>query len=186
MSSGSSDVLKRWSEMEATWAEPGSEGDRLRIHEFPTFHLLRLATLAKASVAREYLEPAGISVPEWRLLAAVVNFSPIPFSELTAITTMDKGQVSRTLRSAQAKGYIATEVVPMDRRGGEAGGSSISRVVVSITPAGRALYERVMPIAQRYQVGMLELLSADERRVLLDVLHRLYHYLAPEPGNTRP
>jgi DNA-binding MarR family transcriptional regulator len=77
-------------------------------------------------------------------------------------------------------------MVPVDRRSGESGSSSASRVVVSITPAGQALYDKVMPIAQQYQVGMIELMSGEERKVLLDVLKRLYEYLSPEPGASSP
>ena len=170
-------MLKSWPEVESAWADPGPQGGNLQINEFLTFHLLRLAAIAKGSVTREYLEPAGLSVPEWRLLGTVCVFSPIPFSDITAMTTMDKGQVSRTLRSAQAKGYVSTELVSVDRRS-ESGGTSISRVVVTITPAGREVYDKVMPVAQRYQAGLIELMNPDERRVVLDVLQRLYRHLA--------
>jgi len=169
-------MFKSWPDVESAWADPGPEGGNLKVNEFLTFHLLRLASIAKGSVTREYLEPAGLSVPEWRLLATVVVFSPVPFADVTAMTTMDKGQVSRTLRSAQAKGYVETELVPVDRRS-ESGATSISRVVVSITPAGRDIYEKVMPVAQRYQMGLIELMNPEERRVMLEVLQRLYRHL---------
>jgi DNA-binding MarR family transcriptional regulator len=172
-------MVKLWPDADGAWNDPGTEGSNLKINEFLTFHLLRLASIAKSSVAREYLDPAGLSVPEWRLLATVANFSPLPFSDITAMTTMDKGQVSRTLRSAQGKGLVATELVPTEKRGtGESSSSSISRVLVSITPSGRALYQKVMPVAQRYQAGLIGLMSADERRVMLDVLQRVYRYMA--------
>jgi DNA-binding MarR family transcriptional regulator len=178
-------MVKLWPEADAAWNEPGTEGAHLKINEFLTFHLLRLASIAKSSVAREYLDPAGLSVPEWRLLATVANFSPLPFSDITAMTTMDKGQVSRTLRSAQGKGLVTSELVPADKRGSPDGTtSSISRVVVSITPSGRALYQKVMPVAQRYQAGLIGLMSQDERRVMLDVLQRVYRYMAANAGGT--
>jgi DNA-binding MarR family transcriptional regulator len=171
-------MSKIWPDVDGAWADPGPDGVNLKVNEFFTFHLLRLSSIAKASVARVYLDPAGLSVPEWRLLAAVANYSPLPFSDITAMTTMDKGQVSRTLRSAQAKGLVETELVPADRRGAvEGGSSSISRVIVSITPAGSELYSRVMPVAQSYQAGILNLMSVEERRVLLDVLQRIHQFM---------
>jgi DNA-binding MarR family transcriptional regulator len=176
-------MVKLWPDADGAWNDPGAEGANLKINEFLTFHLLRLASIAKSSVAREYLDPAGLSVPEWRLLATVANYSPLPFSDITTLTTMDKGQVSRTLRSAQGKGLVSTELVSTDRRGtAENSASSISRVVVSITPSGRALYQKVMPVAQRYQAGLLELMSVEERRVMLDVLQRVYRYMAGSGG----
>jgi DNA-binding MarR family transcriptional regulator len=174
-------MTKFWPGAEGSWTDPGPEGANLKVNEFLTFHLLRLSGIAKASVARVYLEPAGLTVPEWRLLASVASYSPMPFSDITAMTTMDKGQVSRTLRSAQAKGLVETQLLPADRRGvGEgAASASISRVIVSITPAGRELYGKVMPIAQSYQAGLLNLLSVEERRMLFDVLQRVHRYLLP-------
>jgi DNA-binding MarR family transcriptional regulator len=170
---------KNWPDVEASWVNPGPEGANLKINEFLTFHLMRLSSMAKSNAARVYLDPAGLSVPEWRLVATVANYSPVPFSDITAMTTMDKGQVSRTLRSAQAKGLVTTELVPADRRGlSESGTSaSISRVIVSITPAGREMYDKVMPIAQSYQAGLINLMSVEERRVLVDVLQRVHRYL---------
>ena len=34
-----------------------------------------------------------------------------------------------------------------------------------------------MPIAQSYQAGLINLMSVDERRMLLDVLQRVHRYL---------
>ena len=177
-------MVKLWPDANGAWSDPGPDGANLRINEFLTFHLLRLASVAKASVSREYLDPAGLSVPEWRLLATVANFSPLPFSDITSMTTMDKGQVSRTLRSAQGKGLVATALVPTDRRAAAEGAasSSISRVVVSITPAGRELYAKVMPVAQRFQAGLIGLMNVEERRVMLEVLQRVYKYMAAGAG----
>lgn len=168
---------KSWPEAGA-WADPGAHGSNLKINEFLTFHLIRLAGMAKNCVTREYLDPAGLSVPEWRLLATVVTYSPIAFSDVVAASTMDKGQVSRTLRSAQAKGLVSTEVVPGQLRPNDPYASSASRILVSATPAGREMYEKVMPVAQSYQLGLIELMTPEERQVMLDVLQRLYRHMA--------
>ena len=37
-----------------------------------------------------------------------------------------------------------------------------------------------MPIAQGYQAGLLNLMSVDERRVLLDVLQKVHRYMTVE------
>ena len=175
-------MARIWPDAEGAWADPGPDGVNLKPNEFLTFHLLRLSSIAKASVSRVYLDPAGLSVPEWRLLSTVANYSPLPFSDITAMTTMDKGQVSRTLRSAESKGLVETELVPAERRGAGEGGASaaVSRVIVRITPAGWQIYDKVMPIAQGYQAGLLNLMSVDERRVLLDVLQKVHRYMTVE------
>jgi DNA-binding MarR family transcriptional regulator len=174
---GLSEMFKNWPEVETTWAEPGDEGKNLKINDFLTFHLLRLGSIAKGCVTREYLDPAGLSVPEWRLLATVMTFSPIAFADIVSMSTMDKGQVSRTLRTAQAKGLVASELVLGERRATDPDSAATSRIVVSVTPLGRETYEKVMPVAQRYQLGLLELMTPEERRVMLGVMQRLYRHM---------
>jgi DNA-binding MarR family transcriptional regulator len=138
---------------------------------------MRLGGIAKACVLREYLQPAGLSVPEWRLIATVATLSPIQFADVTAMSTMDKGQVSRALQLAKSKGYLDTGIGVTPPAGG-LDGRSASRVVVTITPAGREIYQQVMAVAQRYQMQLLDLMTADERRVIASLLRRIEHYLS--------
>jgi DNA-binding MarR family transcriptional regulator len=181
---GLSRMFKNWPEVESAWADPGEQGSNLKTNEFLTFHLLRLGSIAKGCVTREYLDPAGLSVPEWRLLATTVTFSPIAFADIVSMSTMDKGQVSRTLRSAQAKGLVTADLVQSERRPNEPDAPTNSRIEVRITPAGREIYEKVMPVAQRYQLGLLELMTPEERRVMLGVLQRLYRHMVAGSSQT--
>lgn len=164
-------------ELAAAWSAPGPEGCNLQVNQFLTFHLMRIAGIAKACVSREYLRPAGLTVPEWRLIATVAAFSPIQFADVTAMSTMDKGQVSRALQLARSKGYVDTEFGSAAQVGGLRARST-SRVIVTITPAGKAIYEQVMTVAQRYQMRLLGLMSPDERRVVADVLRRVDRHLS--------
>lgn len=173
-------MLNDWSEVHKAWMEPGEMGENLRFQDFPAFHMITLANLAKSFVSRACLEPAGLSVPEWRLLTTLVGGLPVPFAHIAALTMMDKGQISRTLRTAQSKGLVATEVVPLDRRPQDAGVSSIGRVVVRITGAGREAYDRVMPEAQRSQLRLIELMTPEERRMVIDLGRRIYARLTED------
>lgn len=173
-------MLNDWTEVHKAWMEPGEMGENLRFQDFPAFHMITLANLAKSFVSRACLEPAGLSVPEWRLLTTLVGGLPVPFAHIAALTMMDKGQISRTLRTAQSKGLVATEVVPLDRRPQDAGVSSIGRVVVRITGAGREAYDRVMPEAQRSQLRLIELMTPEERRMVIDLGRRIYARLTED------
>lgn len=173
-------MLGDWSEVERAWTEPGPNGQNLRFQTFPAFLMMTLANLAKASVNRACLAPVGLSVPEWRLLTTVVGGTPVPFAHIAALTSMDKGQISRTLRTAQSKGLVASEVVAVDRRQQDAGVSSIGRVMVRITEAGHRVYEKVMPEAQLTQLRLLELMTPEERRTMVDFARRLHEQLTAE------
>jgi DNA-binding MarR family transcriptional regulator len=173
-------VLNDWAEMERAWTEPGPRGQNLRFQDFPAFHMMTLANLAKVSISRACLEPAGLSVPEWRLLTTVVGGGPVAFAQIAALTLMDKGQISRTLRTAQSKGLVASEVVPLERRPQDPGVSSIGRVMVRITEFGRRVYEKVMPEAQLAQLRLIELMTPDERRTVVNLARRFHEQLNAE------
>ena len=173
-------MVNDWAGVRKAWMEPGELGENLRFQDFPAFHMITLANLAKSFVSRACLEPAGLSVPEWRLLTTLIGGAPVPFSHIAAQTLMDKGQISRTLRTAQGKGLVETAVVPLDRRQQDSGMSSIGRVVVRITEQGREVYGRVMPEAQRTQLRLIELMTPDERRMVIDLGRRIYARLSEE------
>lgn len=168
-----------WTAVQRAWMEPGAAGEHLRFQDFPAFHMMTLANLAKAIISRACLEPAGLSVPEWRLLTTVIGGGSVPFSQIASTTMMDKGQISRTLRTAQSKGLVETEVVPLERRP-DAGVSSIGRVMVRITAQGEAIYRQVMPEAQRSQMRLLEVMSPEERRMALDLVRRIHDRLSTD------
>lgn len=170
-------MVNDWSAVQQAWLAPGDTGENLRFQDFPAFHMITLANLAKSFVSRACLEPAGLSVPEWRLLTTVIGGGPVPFAHIASLTMMDKGQISRTLRTAQSKGLVAAEVVPLERRPLDAGVSSIGRVMVRITEQGREVYGRVMPEAQRTQLRLIELMSPEERRMVIDLGRRIYSRL---------
>jgi DNA-binding MarR family transcriptional regulator len=173
-------VVSDWDAVQQAWLDPGNLGENLSFRDFPAFHIMTLSNLAKAFVSRACLEPAGLSVPEWRLLTTLIGGAPVPFSHIAAQTLMDKGQISRTLRTAQGKGLVETAVVPLDRRQQDSGMSSIGRVVVRITEQGREVYGRVMPEAQRTQLRLIELMTPDERRMVIDLGRRIYARLSEE------
>ena len=73
-----------------------------------------------------------------------------------------------------------TDVVPLDRRQAENGFTSIGRVMVCITPQGREIYAKVMPEAQRSQLRLIELMSPEERLLLIDLSRRMFERLTAD------
>jgi DNA-binding MarR family transcriptional regulator len=148
------------------WADVG-EGSHLHIGHFLTFQLTRLANLAKLNVTGRYLADVGLKGAEWRLLAMTMRFQPLTFSQLVTYSSMDKGQASRTVRGLIRRGYVTNKSHPPRNRKGN--GASLT-IILRATPKGRALYEAVLPVAQRRQARLLQQLTRDERRTLFKVL----------------
>jgi DNA-binding MarR family transcriptional regulator len=153
------------------WLNLSPNGTGLHIDQFITFRMTRLSNALRNNLSKRYLEEFGLSLPEWRLLALITRFSPVRFSELTSRSSMDKGQVSRTLRVMSKSGLIKMKVLKQRSRSAEA---LAAPVVVSVTAKGRGLYESVLPVARRRQAEMLLNLNATERVQLYAILDKLF------------
>ncbi len=76
---------------------------------------------------------------------------------------MDKAYASRILRTLQPQGYLEVTSDPDHGR----------RLVVAITPAGRALARKLMPQARASQGRLLQVLDAGERAALYGAVRKL-------------
>ena len=129
------------------WSNIARSGGNLNIDEFLTFRLTRLSNALRTHLTKRYLEDFGLSIPEWRLLALVTRLSPVRFSELTTRSSMDKGQVSRTLQVMTQRGLTKMKVIK--QRGSRSVAALAAPVIVSVAPKGKALYRQVLPLARQ-------------------------------------
>ncbi|WP_119353607.1 MarR family winged helix-turn-helix transcriptional regulator [Azohydromonas sediminis] len=129
------------------------------------FFPYRLAVLAEAvsrAIADVYGERFDLTRDEWRVLAALAG-GPMKTGDVIAHTTLDKMQVSRAVTRLEAHGLVEREQVASDRRAR----------VLRLTPAGRALFRRIAPLARAREAFLLDALDADERRVLDRAIDKL-------------
>ena len=141
---------------------------RIRYHcamDLQRFFPYRLAVLADAvsrAIADVYEQRFDLGRDEWRVLAALVT-GPMKTGDVIAHTTLDKMQVSRAVARLEGHGLIERELHADDRRAR----------VLRLTPAGRALFRRIAPLALAREAFLLEALDADERRVLDRAIDKL-------------
>jgi DNA-binding MarR family transcriptional regulator len=153
----------------SSWQRPGPRGQNLAIEDFPSLILTRLGTIAKWKITKQYVEPFGLNLPEWLLVALLARYPAFTHRQIRDRTFMDKGQISTTLRTLIARGLVAA------RAPGGAGATprSGSRAEMSLTAKGKALYRRILPAAQEAQMRVLQYFDADERKQLHGLLRRL-------------
>jgi DNA-binding MarR family transcriptional regulator len=164
---------------ECPWLDPGENGEKLNVEDFPSFLFWRVANSIKSHLTGRYLEPFDMTLPEWRVLGLVARLSPAPFGELVARSSMDKGQLSRTLRLIARRGLVRSVPIPAERRARRS--RNAARMEVRITPKGAALCQRIVPVARETQMLLLGMMTDEEKRVMLRVLRRLLVKL-PEIG----
>lgn len=154
------------------WLGIAASGANLNIEDFITFRITRLSNALRTNVTKRYLEEFDLSIPEWRLLALVTRLSPVRFADLTHRSSMDKGQVSRTLQVMTKRGLTKMKVIK--QRGSRAAAALAAPVVVSVAPKGKALYKLVLPVARRRQADIIRRLSEADRVAFYGMLDQIF------------
>lgn len=129
---------------------------------FRVFRLsVALATLAEADCQRV----AGLTVPEYRCVAALATRGALGVVELCQLTQIDRAWISRTLTKLVEKALVRTEPDPYDGR----------RVNAALTSQGVRIARRLISASLRRQAAALDGFSEDEVAGLFDLLDRVQH-----------
>ena len=163
---------RRSAKSSCPWVNLSRNAPKLNTEDFLTFRITRLSNALRTGLTKRYLEEFELSLPEWRLLALIARYAPMRFSEVTSRSSMDKGQVSRTLREMAKKGL--TKMKSIRTPGSRAAEALAAPVMVSITPKGKALFESVLPVARRRQAEILMTLTESERVALFNTIEKLF------------
>jgi MarR family transcriptional regulator, lower aerobic nicotinate degradation pathway regulator len=100
---------------------------------------------------------------QWAVIAKLAEVGNCSQNRLGRQTAMDVATIKGVIERLIKHGYVMTDADLLDRR----------RLVVSLTPAGRALYEKKVAIATEVSEETLEPLKGNERALLLRLLKRL-------------
>ncbi|MEX0758328.1 MAG: MarR family transcriptional regulator, partial [Tistlia sp.] len=122
------------------------------IRDLLTFRIAMLAA-ANDRMGQDWLQSLyGLRILEWRVLGLVAAREPVGFGEVARALLVDKGQLSRLVKQLGARGLLAAEPDGRDQR----------LVLLSLTAAGRALHDRVLPVALERNERVVSALSAQE------------------------
>ena len=109
------------------------------------------------------LREFGLRVPEWRALAALYARHHCTMSELADLATIDRTTLTRTVDRMQDAGWLSRLADGDDMR--------VTRL--ELTAAGRKLFDRVWPTAQRLNELALAGLAKSEIQQLHRTLERM-------------
>lgn len=118
---------------------------------FLPYQLAVAASRTSRGFADRYRAEFGLSIAEWRVLAHLSQSGAVSVREIHARADMEKSRVSRAAARLEAAGYVAKRDHPADGR----------LVELTLTPQGRALVARLVPVAVAYQDELLARLGAD-------------------------
>ncbi|MCW8906003.1 MAG: MarR family transcriptional regulator [Sedimenticola sp.] len=134
--------------------------------ELARFLPYRLAVLSHAvsrSIAMIYSNRFDISIQEWRIIANLGEREPLSAREIGEHVDLDKVQMSRALGKLTDKRLVLRGIDSRDKR----------RASLRLSARGRAVYERIIPIALQREEQLLSVLSEEERSQLQQILDKL-------------
>ena len=132
----------------------------LKLERFLPYRLSLLSNRISASISRAYAERFTLSITEWRVLARFPGLSSNEVAERTAI---DKVAISRAVSNLLRHGRLQRETHGSDRR----------KSVLTLSAAGHAICDEVVPRAEAYEQALLAGLDDAERTALNRIIEKL-------------
>lgn len=136
---------------------------QLVLENFLPYRLSFTANLVSQAIATAYSDLFGLSIPEWRLLAVIVEGERTTQAQIAMRTRMDKVTVSRAATALRERGLVAVIPNPEDGRSH----------LLALTGEGRALYDQIAPKALELEEGIFASLEADELEAFTRTLRKI-------------
>lgn len=131
-------------------------------------YLLNRAGVRIAAAFSAEVRPLGATLQMWRVLAALRERDGRRMGDLSQTTSIEVSTLTRLIDNMEKKSLVARRRDDGDAR----------VVALHVTPAGRRLTQRILPIANRYEAVALAGFNAAEAKTLKAALRQLYANMA--------
>lgn len=137
-----------------------SSGNSLKLGEFLPYRLNVVTQAVSQGLERLYSSEFGISVPEWRIIAALGELGAENDAAWAGMTARDLAQhgrmgkvmVSRAITTLAQRRIVARRANRSDRR----------EAFVRLTAKGEAVYKAIVPRARAFQTSLEEGIAAQD------------------------
>ncbi len=124
--------------------------------------LFRLLSTMRRFTAPQARRQLGLSDFEWRVMSQVGDRSPMSLNELAAVSSHDKGQLSRGVKRLVEAGLLVRE-----SRRGERG------VFISPTSPGRKVFEDLVRLAFSHNDALIDGITGEELEIFNRVIEKI-------------
>src|SRR5882724_3551903 len=120
-------------------ADAAGRGDNapLKLEQFLPYRLNVVASLVSQALSRIYADRYSIGVPEWRVMVTLGQYGMMTGKTIGAHSHMHKTKVSRAVALLEKRKLLTRRPNRDDLR----------EAFLALTPAGRAMYDDLAPIA---------------------------------------
>lgn len=127
-------------------------------------------------IIRQYqplLDQIGITYPQYLALMVLWENDRITVNEIAQRLILNTNTVTPILKRMEAQGLITRQRSEEDER----------KVIVALTPRGRALREEAASIPERLVAGLVtDEMSVEDLQKMKEQLYMLIRYLSKNPG----
>jgi DNA-binding MarR family transcriptional regulator len=135
----------------------------LKLEHFLPYQLNVVSSLVSQALSRVYARRYRIGVPEWRVVVTLGQHGVMTAKAIGAHTHMHKTKVSRAVALLEKRRLIARRANREDMR----------EAFLSLTAAGRTMYEEVAPHALDFARRLTEILTPADREAFNRALKQL-------------
>lgn len=132
-------------------------------------YLLARAGMRMGQAFTKQLRQFELTLTEWRVCATLHHRPHQRLSTLAAGTSTEPSTLSRVVEALMQRGLLIRDRSEEDGRA----------VALSLTPAGVALTERVIPLAQIYERVAMTGFTPAQADAMRDLLRRIYDNMTP-------
>lgn len=134
-------------------SSPIGDNAPLKLEQFLPYQLNVVASLVSLALSRVYARRYRIGVPEWRVLVTLGQYGVMTAKAIGAHSHMHKTKVSRAVALLEKRKLVA-------RRSNRA---DLRESFLSLTGAGRVMYEEVAPHALDFARRLTDILTPSDR-----------------------
>lgn len=135
----------------------------LKLESFLPYRLNVCSNLASQALSRIYAERHKIGVPEWRVLVTLGECDMMTAKAIGIHSFMHKTKVSRAVALLERRKLVVRRANHDDLR----------EAFLSLTPAGRNIYNELAPIALDFATQLLSAVEPNDRAALDRALRKL-------------
>ena len=133
------------------------------LERFLTYRLARVQAKLNAQASRILRDHAGLTLTQWRLIALIGFTVQTNAAALSRTATMDKGLISRNIRTLGQDGLVRIIPDENDHRA----------QTLQLTSKGKAIFEKTLPRMRQRQQALRSLLTDEEEQALSSALEKL-------------
>lgn len=135
----------------------------LDLANFLPFRLNQIAAEISGRLSAIYAERFDLDVPQWRVLATLVDQDGLSAQEIVESTRTHKSTISRAVQALIQRGLVMAGADDQDGRARK----------LALTKAGRQLMDEIVPLARSFERDLLRQVGGLESRQFLEGLGAL-------------